>query len=244
MADRDLFIIGPDGTDILGRPSLRQRRPSPRILQSRGHGRPRAAARRAPPPGNFRPQRAAPQIVGADGATYTVLLVPRRPSIFGALSLPGISLTILVHRAGGERPRELVAGAAFERADPPHPGGRAGARHARDLDVRGRARASKAARTSSPCWRATSTRWPISCAPTAARSPSCCATSRTSCARRSRACASPSGLARQPTADLARQLDRLELRDRAARRADQPDAEARAPARHRRAVGARAVRAR
>ena len=48
-----------------------------------------------PPPRNFRPQRAAPQIVGADGSTYTVLLVPRRPSIFGALSLPGISLMIL-----------------------------------------------------------------------------------------------------------------------------------------------------
>ncbi len=44
---------------------------------------------------NFRPQRAAPQIVGADGSTYTVLLVPRRPSVFGALSLPGISLMIL-----------------------------------------------------------------------------------------------------------------------------------------------------
>ena len=48
-----------------------------------------------PPPGNFRAPRFAPQIVGPDGSTYTVLLVPRRPSIFGALSLPGISLTIL-----------------------------------------------------------------------------------------------------------------------------------------------------
>jgi two-component system sensor histidine kinase CpxA len=33
--------------------------------------------------------------VSADGTAYTVLLVPRRPSIFGALSLPGISLAIL-----------------------------------------------------------------------------------------------------------------------------------------------------
>jgi two-component system sensor histidine kinase CpxA len=47
------------------------------------------------PPENFRPPRAAPQLVGADGSTYTVLLVPRRPSIFGALSLPGISFMIL-----------------------------------------------------------------------------------------------------------------------------------------------------
>jgi two-component system sensor histidine kinase CpxA len=86
-ADRDLYIIGPDGGDILGR----------RLSES--------AARRLdyfnresmsePGSRNFRPQRAAPQIVGADGSTYTVLLVPRRPSLFGALSLPGISLMIL-----------------------------------------------------------------------------------------------------------------------------------------------------
>jgi signal transduction histidine kinase len=36
-----------------------------------------------------------PQIVAADGTLYTVIYAPRRPSIFGALSLPGISLTIL-----------------------------------------------------------------------------------------------------------------------------------------------------
>jgi two-component system OmpR family sensor kinase len=86
IADRDLFIIGPDGRDILGR----------RLSES--------AARRLEffnreagqhPPGNFRPQRAAPQIVAPDGSIYTVLQVPRRPSIFGALSLPGISVTIL-----------------------------------------------------------------------------------------------------------------------------------------------------
>jgi two-component system sensor histidine kinase CpxA len=50
---------------------------------------------REPVPGNFRPSRAAPQIIDADGAVYTVLLTARRPSIFGALSLPAISLTIL-----------------------------------------------------------------------------------------------------------------------------------------------------
>ena len=78
-----------------------------------------------PPPGNFRPPHFAPQIVGPDGSTYTVLLVPRRPSIFGALSLPGISLAILVHRAGRERARELVARPALERPHPPDSGGRA-----------------------------------------------------------------------------------------------------------------------
>jgi signal transduction histidine kinase len=83
LGDREVFIAGPDGQDILGR----------RL--------PESAARRLefinrePVPGNFRPSRAAPQIVAADGSIYTVLLTPRRPSIFGALSLPAISLTIL-----------------------------------------------------------------------------------------------------------------------------------------------------
>ena len=84
-ADRELFIIAPDGRDILGR------------RLSEGAVRRMEIARQfgPPPPGNFRPPRFAPQIVAPDGATYTVLLVPRRASIFGALSLPGISLTIL-----------------------------------------------------------------------------------------------------------------------------------------------------
>ncbi len=86
IGGRDLYIIGPDGADILGR----------RLSEG--------AARRmeffnrdefANRPDNLRGNRAAPQIMGVDGATYTVLLVPRRPSIFGALSLPAISLTIL-----------------------------------------------------------------------------------------------------------------------------------------------------
>jgi two-component system, OmpR family, sensor kinase len=99
IADRELFIIGPDGADILGRrlsesamrrleyfnrdEFLNREPPGP---NPRGFG---------PPPSNYRPSRAAPQILGSDGTAYTVLLVQRRPSIFGALSLPGISLTIL-----------------------------------------------------------------------------------------------------------------------------------------------------
>jgi two-component system sensor histidine kinase CpxA len=106
IADRDLFIVGPDGVDILGRrlsqgaarrleffnrdefarDELANRDDNPR--PPRGFGEP-------PPPGNIRPSRALPQIVAADGTAYTVVLVPRRPSIFGALSLPGISATIL-----------------------------------------------------------------------------------------------------------------------------------------------------
>jgi len=81
--DREVFVVGPNGQDLLGR-----------VL-------PESAARRLallardPVPGNFRPSRAAPQIIAADGSIYTVLLTARRPTIFGALSLPAISLTIL-----------------------------------------------------------------------------------------------------------------------------------------------------
>jgi two-component system, OmpR family, sensor kinase len=85
VVDRGLYIVGADGEDILGRHL------------------PESAVRRleylnretTPGTGNFRPSRVAPQIVSADGSTYTVLFTPRRPSIFGALSLPAISLTIL-----------------------------------------------------------------------------------------------------------------------------------------------------
>ncbi|HEY2783263.1 MAG TPA: ATP-binding protein [Steroidobacteraceae bacterium] len=82
IGDRELFIIGPDGQDILGR------RLPENILR-------RLGVSREVVPGNFRPSRSAPQIVAADGAVYNVFTSPRRPSIFGALSLPAISLTIL-----------------------------------------------------------------------------------------------------------------------------------------------------
>jgi two-component system, OmpR family, sensor kinase len=115
IPDRDFFIIGPDGKDILGRRlsegAARRleffNREAMTATEPPGAPAPGAAPPGAGPsgaeprhfgqsaPGNFRPQRAAPQIVGPDGAAYTVLLVPRRPSIFRALSLPGISLTIL-----------------------------------------------------------------------------------------------------------------------------------------------------
>ncbi len=94
IPDREVYVIGPDGHDILGRPlseaaarrlDFISRESSPDFLRKP----------LPPPPGNFRPQRTAPQLVGPNGDTYTVLLVPRRPSIFGALSLPAISLTIL-----------------------------------------------------------------------------------------------------------------------------------------------------
>src|SRR5713226_2482836 len=94
LGDRDLFIIGPDGRDILGRnlsaTAARRMDLFHGLVQS-----PELRQHQPPPPGNFRPPHFAPQIVGPDGAAYTVLLVPRRPSAFGALSLPGIWFTIL-----------------------------------------------------------------------------------------------------------------------------------------------------
>jgi two-component system sensor histidine kinase CpxA len=83
VGDRELFVIGPDGQDILGR---RLPESATRRLEF---------INREPVPGNFRPSRAAPQIVAPDGLIYTVVTTPHRPSIFGALSLPAISLTIL-----------------------------------------------------------------------------------------------------------------------------------------------------
>ncbi|MGA2777973.1 MAG: ATP-binding protein [Steroidobacteraceae bacterium] len=101
LPDRDFFIVGPDGTDILGRSlsdsaqrrwEFIKRESSPGVeppgLEPRGLGESRS-------PLNFRPSRQAPQVVAADGSVYTILLVPRRPSIFGAFSLPGIPLAVL-----------------------------------------------------------------------------------------------------------------------------------------------------
>jgi two-component system sensor histidine kinase CpxA len=138
IPDRDFFIVGPDGKDILGRrltesaarrldfiaresaagaearPPIEVRAPGnrapgdlraggdPRIDGDRPPGDPRAPVdpraigeRPDGAPLNFRPSRQAPQIVAADGSTYTILLVPRRPSLFGALALPGIPLAVL-----------------------------------------------------------------------------------------------------------------------------------------------------
>jgi two-component system OmpR family sensor kinase len=83
LGDRELFVLGSDGQDILGRrlPERDRRR-----LDSLS---------RDPLPGNFRPSRAAPQIIAPDGSVYTVLQAARHRNIFGALSLPPISLTIL-----------------------------------------------------------------------------------------------------------------------------------------------------
>jgi two-component system, OmpR family, sensor kinase len=95
VPDRDLFVVGPDGADILGRrlsePALRRLEFVNRdALAGLDQHRPGGA-----PPLNFRPSRQAPQILAADGTPYTILVVPRRPSIFGALSRPGIPLAVL-----------------------------------------------------------------------------------------------------------------------------------------------------
>ena len=91
----DIFIIGPDGTDILGRPLSAGaerhldivRREARLGFQHRRFG--------SSPPLELRPMRLAPQIVTADGSVYTILLAPRGPGLFGALSLPGIPPALL-----------------------------------------------------------------------------------------------------------------------------------------------------
>ena len=131
LPDREFFIMGPDGADILGRPltesatrrwefirhegpgaggahSFDPPREMPLVPHALPPGAPPDASPVPPPPAaldagrdeartplNFRPSRLAPQLVAADGSTYTILLVPRRPSLFGALSLPGIPLALL-----------------------------------------------------------------------------------------------------------------------------------------------------
>jgi two-component system sensor histidine kinase CpxA len=131
LPDREFFIMGPDGADILGRRLTESATRRWEFINHEVQGSPSAhfpdgpremppalgALPRGAPPGgmppppagagldagrdegrpplNFRPLRLAPQLVAADGSTYTILLVPRRPSLFGALSLPGIPLALL-----------------------------------------------------------------------------------------------------------------------------------------------------
>jgi signal transduction histidine kinase len=95
VSERDLFIVGPDGVDMLGRHLSET---AMRRLEFFNHDTQSGPEQRPPegaPPTNFRPMRQAPQIVAADGTSYTILVVPRRPSIFGALSRPGIPLAVL-----------------------------------------------------------------------------------------------------------------------------------------------------
>jgi two-component system sensor histidine kinase CpxA len=159
LPGRDLYIVGPDGADILGRrlsesavrrleffnrdeilnreaevgareaagrgldasgpdasgpdtsgadtsgPDTAHRDAAGRDIAD-GEGRQAPSLRHeAPPPRDAAPPgprpfgrvrlRLAPLIAAPDGTLYAVLLVPRRPSIFGALSLPEISLAIL-----------------------------------------------------------------------------------------------------------------------------------------------------
>ena len=88
IPDRDLFIVGADGADILSR-----RLSEGAVRRLEFFNRDEFAGRRLP--------RAAPQIVAPDGRATAVLLVPRQPSIFGT-GLPEISRHPR-HRAGSER---------------------------------------------------------------------------------------------------------------------------------------------
>ncbi|HEX4240674.1 MAG TPA: ATP-binding protein [Steroidobacteraceae bacterium] len=152
--------------------------------------------------------RLAPLIAAPDGTLYTVLLVPRRPSIFGALSLPEISLAILCialivsamiswwlaqHLSAPiRRIQEGARALASERLDVRVSAGLDGRRDevavlARDFDAMAdRLRANRAATTRLLRDVSHELRSPLA---------------------RMRVAL---GLARQPPADIARQLDRLE----------------------------------
>ena len=100
IAHRDFFIVDQNGQDILGRrlSEFAQRRLD---FLRRGvrPGMPPPPPDGPPPesdrPVNLWPGHAAPQIVGPDGALYTILFSPQRPGLFGALSLPGIPIAVL-----------------------------------------------------------------------------------------------------------------------------------------------------
>ncbi len=87
----DLFIVGADGADILGRPlsppAVRRLQHGHRAAQLAAHDRARGIA--------LQPMRPWPKLVAADGATYAILVVPRRSMLFGAFSLPGIPPAVL-----------------------------------------------------------------------------------------------------------------------------------------------------
>ncbi|HUY84399.1 MAG TPA: ATP-binding protein [Steroidobacteraceae bacterium] len=91
----DIFIVGPDGKDILGR---RLSPPADRRILS-GQRSAKIAADRRRVGGaqgiELQPMRPWPRLVTAQGAGYAILVVPRHSMLFGALTLPGIPPTVL-----------------------------------------------------------------------------------------------------------------------------------------------------
>jgi signal transduction histidine kinase len=236
---REPEAAGPDASDRAGQPPEREPPPSPRDVppstrdaqsslrdtppstrdaqpSTRDTQRPPRDAGPLPPTGartfgrgrQARLARLAPLIAAPDGTLYTVLLVPRRPSIFGALSLPEISLAILCialivsamtswwlaqHLSAPiRRIQEGARALASERLDVRVSAGLDGRRDevavlARDFDAMAdRLRANRAATTRLLRDVSHELRSPLA---------------------RMRVAL---GLARQPPADIARQLDRLE----------------------------------
>ena len=133
IPDRDQYIIAPDGKDILGRrlSEAAARRlefinreamsgTEPAGAAAAGGARPGVVPPDVGPPrvgtagrdpwhgeqfapGNFRPQRAAPQIVGPDGTMYTVLLVAAPPEHIWRLEPARHITDHSRHRIGGQR---------------------------------------------------------------------------------------------------------------------------------------------
>ena len=80
------YIVGPDGQEMLGRAL-------PPLLRATGADLAAGAA-----PGAIAPVGGALVLVGAEGATYHVVVGPVRdgPRLFGELELPGVPLSILL----------------------------------------------------------------------------------------------------------------------------------------------------
>jgi len=95
IPDRELYVVGPDGRDILGAPLSEAARRRLEFISRDAFAGADPRPLGGPPPLNFRPPRHAPQIMTADGTALTILLVPRRPTLFGPLAFPGVPLVIL-----------------------------------------------------------------------------------------------------------------------------------------------------
>jgi len=95
---REFFIIDAQGHDILGRELPEFARHRLEFRPDRAHepySTPPADSSAEPAPPHPWTVYRAPRLIGPDGSVYTVLFPPRRPGLFGALSLPGIPLAVL-----------------------------------------------------------------------------------------------------------------------------------------------------
>ncbi len=82
----DVFILGPDGTELLGRRV-------PRFLSDDRGGRP--VELHGAPGVQYRPPQHLPTLIGPDGAPYRFVLLPRHRSKFGIIDQPPVRWILL-----------------------------------------------------------------------------------------------------------------------------------------------------